>query len=248
MRRAQTGRYTRCMSRTMRALIPVVLVAWTTLLVACSAAPPRRAHEQPARSSNSSAVIYVIKRKWHVDIGFAATDLQSPLASLRADFPAARYLVFGFGDRHYLLDQDRRFASMVAALWPGPGLILATGLTATMQAAFGENNVIEIPVTAAQLQNAQQFVWKSLSAEGGAVTPLHPGPYDGSFYYPASQGYSALHTCNTWAAEALHAANLPVHSVGVALSGQVWMQARRIEPWRDANSAITGPSSASPPR
>jgi hypothetical protein len=237
------------MSRSLRALIPVVLVAAITLLVACSAAPPRRVHEQPARSSNSSAVIYVIKRKWHVDIGFAATDLQSPLASLRADFPASRYLVFGFGDRHYLLDQDRGFGGMLAALWPGPGLILATGLSSTMQAAFGEDHVIEIPVTAAQLRNAQDFVWSGLAAEHGAVAPLHAGPYEGSAYYSASQRYSAAHTCNTWAAQALHAANLPVHSGGVALSGQLWMQVRRIELRRDANSTDTNgpPSRASPP-
>lgn len=228
----------------MRALSPFVLVAAIALLAACSAAPPRRALEQPARSSNSSAVIYVIKRKWHVDIGFAATDLQFPLAALRADFPASRYLVFGFGDRHYLLDQDRGVGGMLAALWPGPGLILATGLISTMQAAFGEGNVIEIPVTAAQLRSAQDFVWSSLAAEHEAVAPLHAGPYEGSIFYPASPRYSAVHTCNTWAAEALRAANLPIHSGGVALSGQLWMQARGIELRRDANSTdMIGPPS-----
>ena len=218
-------------------------------LVACSAAPPLRAAAQPANSSDSSAVIYVIKRKWHVDIGFAATDLQSPLASLRADFPAARYLVFGFGDRHYLLHQDHGLGGMLAALWPGPGLILATGLTATAQQAFGEDNVIEIPVTAAQARDAQDFVWNSLFIENGAVAPLHAGPYDGSVYYSASQGYSAMHTCNTWAAEALRAANLPIHSVGVALSGQVWNQAQRIGQQRDAGSTdlTRPPSRVSPP-
>ena len=130
------------MPRPLRALFLV-------LLVACSATPPRLTEEQPVRSSSSSSVIYVIKRKWHVDIGFAATDLQAPLASLRADFPAAQYLVFGFGDRHYLLAQDRGFGGMLAALWPGRGLMLATGLPTTTQAAFGDDNVIEIPLTAA---------------------------------------------------------------------------------------------------
>jgi hypothetical protein len=237
------------MSRTPRALIPVALAAWTILLVACSTAPPRRAGAQPAHSTDTSAVIYVIKRKWHVDIGFAATDLQSSLASLRADFPAARYLIFGFGDRHYLLDQDRGFGGMLAALWPGPGLILATGLTATAQSAFGEDNVIEIRVTAAQARDAQDFVWSTLSTQNGAAAPLHAGPYDGSFYYSASRKYSALHTCNTWAAEALRAANLPVHSAGVALSGQLWTQAQRIGKRQDASSMdITRPPSrASPP-
>jgi Protein of unknown function (DUF2459) len=236
------------MPRSLRAMFLALLVAWGTLLVACSAAPPRVPESQPPRWSNSSTVIYVIKRKWHVDIGFAARDLQPPLASLRADFPAAQYLLFGFGDRHYLLVKDRGFGGMLAALWPGPGLMLATGLTTTMQAAFGEDNVIEIRVTAAQARNAQQFVWQSLSVEAGAVTPLHEGPYDGSFYYSASKDYSAFHTCNTWAAEALHAADLPVHSAGIALSGQLWIQAQRIGARQSADpTGNNGPPSRASP-
>jgi len=168
----------------------------------------------------------VIKRSWHVDIGFATADLQPPLASLRKDFPNSRYLLFGFGDRHYLLDKDRGFGGMLAALWPGAGLILVTGLDDSMQAAFGEDNVIEIPVTEAQARLAQQFVWQSLSADRGSVAPLRAGPYEGSLYYAASIGYSGWHTCNTWAAEGLRAAGLPVHSFGVAFAGQLWSQAR----------------------
>jgi hypothetical protein len=211
--------------------------------------PPRLPEAQPLSASSSTTVIYVVKRKWHVDIGFAATDLLPPLASLRADFPAAGYLLFGFGDRHYLLAQDRGFGGMLAALWPGPGLMLVTGLTTTTQAAFGNDNVIEIPVTAAQARNAQAFVWQSLAAENGAVKPLQPGPYDASLYYAASQGYSALHTCNTWATQTLQAANLPVHSFAVALAGQIWMQARRIGPRQHVDSTASGmlPSRASPP-
>jgi hypothetical protein len=200
----------------------VVLVAFGALLVACSAAPPRVAERK-------SAVIYVVKRNWHVDIGFAAADLQPPLASLRADFPGAGFLLFGFGDRHYLLDRDRGFGGMVAAFWPGAGVILATGLIAPAQAAFGADNVIEVRVSAAQARALQQFVWQSLSAHGGGVTPLRTGPYEGSLYYAATQRYSALHTCNTWAAEALRASGLSIHSHGVALSGQLWIQVQRLD-------------------
>jgi hypothetical protein len=217
------------MPRSLRVLI-------LALLVACSAAPPRVAEEHSARSSSDSIVIYVIKRKWHVDIGFAAADLRPPLASLRADFPGTQYLLFGFGDRHYLLDQDRGVGGALAALWPGPGVMLVTGLTTTLQAAFGEDNVMEIPVTTAQLSDALAFVWRGLSAPNGAITPLRAGPYEGSLYYPASQGYSAFHTCNTWAAEALQAAGLPVHSFGVELAGQLWIQARRLGHRQGADS------------
>jgi hypothetical protein len=198
------------------------------LLAACSAAPARLAQRPSAQPAVNSTVIYVVRRKWHVDVAFAAADLQPPLASLRADFPAARFLSFGFGDRHYLLDKDRGFGGMLAALWPGPGLMLVTGLATTLQTAFGEGNVVEIPVTTAQAAGAQGFIWKSLSAKDGAIAPLRAGPYDGSLYYASTEGYSAVHTCNTWAAQSLQAAQLPVHPEGVEFAGQLWRQARRL--------------------
>jgi hypothetical protein len=114
--------------------------------------------------------------------------------------------------------------------------MLVTGVTTTLQVAFGKDNVIEIPVTTAQLGEAQAFVWRGLSAPSGAVAPLQTGPYAGSLYYSATQAYSAFHTCNTWAAEALQAAGLPVHSFGVELSAQLWIQARRLGHRQDADS------------
>jgi hypothetical protein len=193
--------------------------------------------QQALRSAGTSTVLYVVKRKWHVDIGFAVTDLQPPLASLRADFPAAHFLLFGFGDRHYLLDKDRGLGGMLAALWPGPGLMLATGLTTTAQQAFGADAVIEVALSDAQARAMQAFIWRTLAPSDALASPLRAGPYEGSWYYSASVRYSALHTCNTWAAEALQAASLPVHSVGVELSGQLWSQVRPLDAWQRADPA-----------
>ena len=106
--------------------------------------------------------------------------------------------------------------------------MLASGVTTTLQEAFGADNVIEISLTAAHARDAQAFIWRSLAGIDGAVTPLRAGPYEGSFYYSASDGYSAFHTCNNWAAEALQAAGLPIHSFAVELSPQLWMQVRRL--------------------
>ena len=217
------------------------------LLAACSTAPPRPVPPHGDRPADSSRVIYLIRRKWHVDIGFAAADLQPPLASLRADFPAARYVLFGFGDRHYLLDKDQGLGGMLGALWPGPGLMLVTGLATTLQAAFGDGNVIEIVVTPAQSAAAQAFVWKSLATNDGAVAALRAGPYDGSLYYASSERYSALHTCNTWAAQGLQAAQLPVHSQGIAFAGQLWRQAQRLGSGADPVRIDASPGRAPPP-
>jgi len=183
--------------------------------------------------SAKSAVIYVVRRSWHIDIGFAAADLQPPLNVVAAQFPGLRYLFFGFGDQHYLLAKDRNAPVLLAALWPGRGLILATALASSPQAAFGATHVATLSLTDKQMRDIQTFVWYSLgrqsAEEGGGVKPYAEGPYEGSLFFAATPRYSGFHTCNTWVAESLRTAGLPVHSAGVIFAGQLWSQVRRLE-------------------
>jgi hypothetical protein len=88
--------------------------------------------------------------------------------------------------------------------------------------------VIALQVSAQQLRAAQASIWASLAIRDGAAQSDGPGPYEGSAYWRASQSYSGLHTCNTWAAEELRSAGLPVRSTGVIFAGQLWRQTRRI--------------------
>jgi hypothetical protein len=183
------------------------------------------------------AVIYVARRGWHVDIGFSAADLKPPLKSVLDEFPGAQYLFFGFGDRRYLLARHRNAPVLLAALWPGPGMILATGLTSPPAAAFGAPHVVALAVTARQASDAQDFVWHSLDTASGSdpqavdkpVKSYAAGPYEGSLFFTAVPKYSALYTCNTWVAQALAAAALPIHSEGVIFAGQLWKRVLRLE-------------------
>lgn len=170
-------------------------------------------------------VIYVVRRGWHMDIGFAAGDLQPPLHAVVGQFPGVRYVFFGFGDQRYLLAKDRNAPVSLAALWPGRGMILATALASSPQDAFGGAHVIALSVTQEQARDTQAFVWHSL--ENG-IQPYATGPYEGSSFFAATPRYSAFHTCNTWAAESLRAAALPIHSTGVIFAGQLWRQVRRL--------------------
>jgi hypothetical protein len=126
---------------------------------------------------------------------------------------------------------------LLGALWPGPALLLVTGLKATPGEAFGAEQVIALAVTRPQLEAAQRYVWTSLVTHQGALSIYARGPYPGSLYYPAAQRYSALHTCNTWAAETLRAAALHVHHAGVLFAGQLWGQVRRLQAAPAAASA-----------
>jgi hypothetical protein len=192
-----------------------------------------RGSDAAGAGSAKSTIVYVVRRGWHIDVGFAAADIQPPLNSVAGQFPGVRYLFFGFGDRHYLLARDRNASVSLGALWPGRGMILATALGSSPQEAFGTVHVAALAVTEVQSRNAQAFIQRSLDEQStdrqsGAVKPYGTGPYEGSLYFAATPRYSAFHTCNTWAAESLAAAALPIHSAGVIFAGQLWAQVRRL--------------------
>jgi Protein of unknown function (DUF2459) len=203
-------------------------IAALALLSACSGIARRSPEPRPVEPESVSAELLVIRRGWHVDIGLAEADLPEPLRSLSAHFPGARYLVFGFGDRRYLLGKSSKVPAMLGALWPGPGIVLVTGLTASPAEAFGATHVIRLSVTPMQLQAAAAAIWQSLSTQHGAIAPLADGPYQGSQFFSATPRYSAFYTCNTWVAELLKAADIPVHSAGVLFAGQLWSQAEAL--------------------
>jgi hypothetical protein len=205
-----------------------LLVSFT--LSACSGLATR-SDVRPVQVNNqpSSETLYVVRRGWHIDVGFDAAELVSPLSALLTQLPGAHFVSIGFGDRHYLVAKHKSFPGLLAAVWPGDGLILATGITNSPVAAFGTGHVIAIKLTDAQLTAAQRFVWESILQRDGTPQVVSPGPYGGSIYLGSTRTYSAANTCNTWAAEVLESAGLPVRSAGVIFAGQLWRQARSID-------------------
>jgi uncharacterized protein (TIGR02117 family) len=205
-----------------------ILVAVAALALAACASVPEPSVPGAGADAGPPVVVYVIKRSWHTDLGFEASDLHPPLAGIRPQITGARYLLFGFGDRHYLIDHGGSTKGLLGAVWPGSGVVLVTGLGATPEAAFGATGVIRLTLSATQARRLEAFIWSTLATGVGAASVLGAGPYDDSYYYAATMRYSGTHTCNTWTAEGLRAAGLPIHSFAVAFSGQVWRQVRNL--------------------
>jgi hypothetical protein len=124
---------------------------------------------------------------------------------------------------------------MLRALLPGDGLILVTALVASPGDAFGQNEVVPLPVSPASFQAVQDFIWQSIETKAGATEAGLPlfvgnGPYPGSAFYASRVTYDGLYTCNTWTAEALRAGGIPVTADAVVLADQIMGQLR----WRAA--------------
>jgi Protein of unknown function (DUF2459) len=231
------------------ALLAALAIAMLLWLAACAtekgadraavtAVPDAQA--TPARNvTRNVVVLYVVRRGWHIDVGFAADDLAGPLTLAREQFPQARFFTFGFGDRRYLHAHNPDFPNMLAALWPGDGLMLVTALQGTPQQAFGQSQVVELTVTAGQALQAQRTIAASVSLQDGRPQSDGPGPYEGSAYWRSSLRYSAGYTCNTWAAQILASAGLPLPVHGVLFAGQVWRPVLRLARTHPSGEPVT---------
>jgi Protein of unknown function (DUF2459) len=187
---------------------------------------------------SQAATAFVIDRGWHTDIGIGVEEVHGPLITIEQSFPGVRYLVFGFGDRAYLLARHRTLLDMVGAVLPGPGAMLVTALRAPPTDAFGAEHVIGLPLSQAQLDRLTGFIWNNLQKNSrGLPLVIADGPYPGSIFYASSATYDVAYTCNTWTADALYVAGLPVSPDGVVFASQLMRRVRSAAQSLDTRTA-----------
>ena len=199
------------------------------LLVAACSAPI-------VAAAPDDAVVYVIRRDWHTDIGLPAQEIAGPLTTLEESFPGVRFLTFGFGERQFLVNHTQDFGAMLSALLPSRSAVLITALSAPPEQAFGPQNVVVLRLSRAGLDRIEAAIWDEFEqAPAGEPVKLADGPYPGSVFYAARSTYDGFFTCNSWTAETLRAGGLPMPAAGVLFSGQVMGSAR----WISTQQAVS---------
>jgi uncharacterized protein (TIGR02117 family) len=198
----------------------VVAVVWILCgFVACTSTTSAASY---AGSAPPTEVIYVISGGWHTELGLPVEALSGPLAALKPNFRSARYLVFGWGARDYYLSPNPGIGDLLRATTSGPAVMLVIPLQVSPEMFFGASNVSVLPALPEGIQRLSQFLWDYLDQdEKGAPHRIGVGLYPQSVFYASTGTYNLGHTCNTWTAEALRVAGLPVSASGVVLAGQV---------------------------
>lgn len=144
------------------------------------------------------------------------------MAALKPEFPSARYLVFGWGARDYYMARNPDIGDILRALAPGPAVMLVIPLRTRPEAFFGALNVFVLQLSRDGVARLSEFLWNYLAPD--EETPPHrvgTGPYPQSIFYASAGTYNLSNTCNTWTAEALRVAGLPVNAAGVVFATQV---------------------------
>jgi hypothetical protein len=148
--------------------------------------------------------------------------INGPLAALKAEFPSAGYLVFGWGALDYYMAQNPGIGDILRAVASGPAVMLVIPLKITPEAFFGISNAVVIHVSPGGIERLSQLLWNYLATDEERVPRrIGAGLYPESVFYASTGTYNLSHTCNTWTAEALRVVGLPVNTAGVVFAGQV---------------------------
>lgn len=207
----------------MTRTLPRRTVTLGLLLAGCTAPSP-----PPLPAEPRTDTIHLVIRGWHTEIALTSAQARGRLAPVAASFPAARTFSFGFGQRDYMQQAQPGLGDELGALLPGPGAMVVSALPDAPATAFAPADRIALRVSAAGLARLDDFIAGSFGWADGAPRRIAAGPYADSVLYASPRAYSAGYTCNTWTAEALQAAGLPIDPSGVVFADDMIAQARRI--------------------
>jgi len=179
-----------------------------------------------AASGNASEQLWVLDSGWHTGLILSRAELEQPLASLLRRLPHSQYFAFGWGNRKFYIAPHPTLAMDITALFPSRGVVLVDACKVAPRACFSsEVRLRSVSVTSDGINRLDDYLAYSLQKDAqGKFEPVAPGPDLDSEFFASGLSYDAFHTCNTWTAEALHVAGLPVSYHGVIFADQVWGQ------------------------
>ncbi|MDR3425351.1 MAG: DUF2459 domain-containing protein [Alphaproteobacteria bacterium] len=170
--------------------------------------------------------MYVVGDAWHAEIGIPTRELSDGLAFYRKIFPAARVIMFSYGKQTFFTAPPHTLSEYLLGPIPGPAVIQVVALNVMPPEAYPPEDTITLVLPAGGGHALSTYIGNDLATDAsGRPQVVAPSTNPDGLFYAARSEYNLFHTCNTWAADALHEAGLPVSGSGVVFSGQVMSRA-----------------------
>lgn len=209
---------------TRRLLLGACLPVGTLPALTGCRSPPLPSYQE---APGGGVTAYLIAAGWHAEIALAVHAIHDPLRAVTPDFPGAQYLSFGWGERNYYMARAPTVGDAMSALFPGPAVLLVTPLYRRPRDSRANAQVFELSLSTTGLDRLSNYLWAAFDKSGdGSPRRLAAGPEPGSVFYAATGTYSASYTCNTWTAEGLRVAGIPVTPAGVVFVSDLTDQLR----------------------
>jgi uncharacterized protein (TIGR02117 family) len=172
--------------------------------------------------------VYVVYDAWHSAVVIRTADIPAAVLPEIRDFPSAEYLEFSWGDRDYFPAPDGGLGLVLkAAFWSSGSVLHVVGFRDTVEKTFPSAEIVEIVLSEEGFKGLIQFISDTFSRpHPPASAEPRPGLFPNGRFYSAEGKFSIFRTCNTWVAEALRAAGLPISPGYVITAGNLGNQVR----------------------
>ncbi|MDA1324915.1 MAG: DUF2459 domain-containing protein [Proteobacteria bacterium] len=174
--------------------------------------------------------IFVASNGWHSAIFISRAAIPGDANPVAADFPAALFLGFGWGDADYFPNRDPGILTLLsAALQPTPSVLHVTGLPTHPRDAFPKDEVIGLKVSADGFRALLRFINAAFSRDGAGRVIVHaPGLHSYSTFYRATGEFHLFNNCNSWTARGLAAAGIPIDADSILRAAGLMESLRKI--------------------
>jgi len=174
----------------------------------------------------SCKTVFIVHNSWHAAIVLSRDDLNLDAMPELSDFPGAKFIEFSWGDQDYFPDPNSGFwAALRAAFWSGGSVLHLVGLNADVREFYRIAEIFELRLNSIAHREIVRYLAQTFARDHSLKrAKANPGLFAYSRFYPATGKFSALRTCNTWAAEALTAAGLPISPGNVLTAGNLASQ------------------------
>jgi len=181
---------------------------------------------RPAPGETRKRVL-VVNYGWHTGIAISKADIPPGLLPEAEDLPG-KSLEIGWGDRDFYQAPDAGIGLAIkAAFFSGGSVVHVAAFDGAVGDYFRGAEFYELMVSAEGYLRLIQFVSDSFLRPERPEASRH-GLYPNSRFYPARGKFHLFRNCNTWVAEALEAAELPVNPSTVITAGNLFSQVKRL--------------------
>ncbi len=176
--------------------------------------------------------VFIVHNAWHAAIVLPRDHLSVEGLPELADFPNARHIEFSWGDRDFFTDPNAGvWAALRAAFWSAGSVLHLVGFNDSVAQFYRDAEISELRLAPASFRLLVGFISLTFSRPPSTGrAPASPGLFPYSRFYPAREHFSALRTCNTWVAEALAAAGVPIAPGMVLTAGSLASQIESLGP------------------
>ncbi len=215
------------MANTSYFLARIFFLSLTLPLLAWSCAAPKA--ERNVSASEMTKHVYVVHNDWHAAMVVEASALVAAEIPEAAHFPGAEYLEISWGDADFFPAAEGGIGlALKAAFWSSGSVLHVVGFEGSIKDAYRGAEIIEIALSDREFQQIIRFVSAEFNRKSHmqAAAP-RPGLFPRSRFYAANGEFGVFRNCNTWVAEALSAADLPVTPGYVLTAGSVARQIKQ---------------------